>query len=73
MVGVPLESIGMALESMIRLLILGMHLVYGAKYHTELSTYHVHMVGVPLESVEVPLEFRHHAQDSSVLLTPVLN
>ena len=51
MVGVPLESVGVPLEPMIRLLIPSMHLVYGAKYHMELSTRHVHVVGMPLESV----------------------
>ena len=71
MVGILLESV-VPLES-IRLLIPGMHLVYGAKYHMELSIHHAHMVGVPLESVGVPLESRHHAEGSHVLLTPVLN
>ena len=51
MVGVPLESVGVPLESMIRLLIPDMHLVYGVKYHKELSTHDAHVVGVPLESV----------------------
>jgi len=58
---------------MIRLLIPGMHLVYGVKYHTELSTHDAHVVGVPLESVGVPLVSKHHTQGSLVLLTPVLN
>jgi len=54
MVGVPLESVGVPLESMIRLLIPDMHLVYGVKYHKELSTHDAHVVGVPQESVGGP-------------------
>jgi len=65
MVGVPLESVVVPLESMIPLLILGMHLVHGVKYHTELSTHDAHMVGVPLESVGVPPVSRHHAQGNN--------
>jgi len=49
--GVPLESVGVSLESNIYLLIPDIHLVYGAKYYTKLSTHHTNVVGVPLESM----------------------
>ena len=71
--GAPLGSAGVPLGFTSRIL-LGTQMVYGAKYHTELSiTPYTHMVGVPLRSVGGLYGLLHRGHGSPVLLTQLLN